>query len=112
MGLARAFIWKEREKISGLVVLYGLYHCVSIPPAVGYFYSFIRSFVRSFYWILGLGFNEHWCLLACLVFKGEYQSGETYSEGSPVAHKAWSFRGGRGWGACMCDYVCEGLWAL
>lgn len=61
-------------------------------PAVGYYYyyyyySFIRfvslglEFGLGLGLGLGLGFSEHWCLLVCLGWKGEWQSGETYREG-------------------------------
>lgn len=73
-------------------------------PAVGYYYYYYYSFIRfvslglELRLGLGLGFSEHWCLLACLGWKGEWQSGEIYREGGlAVAHKAWSFGGG----SCM-----------
>lgn len=93
-GLSDGIYLEGKGKISGLVFVLYVY-----TPAVGYYYyyySFIRFVSLGLELGLGLGLASIGaCLLACLVWKGEWQSGETYREGGlAVAHKAWSFGGG------------------
>lgn len=101
-GLSDGIYLEGREKLAALCL-----YCMYIPrPWATTTTTTIHSFVSS-RWDWNSDWDWDWdlasigaCLLACLVWKGKWQSGETYREGGRARRSPQSLEL-RGRGSCM-----------